>query len=80
MSTLKDALWRKRAAAIPEIPPPITITDGDELRGLPKRGGKMPSQVRERSKLSSTDEIIRISNMMDMNIKFFFYTSTLPTK
>lgn len=28
--TLKDALRRAREAAIPDIPPPITITEGDE--------------------------------------------------
>lgn len=40
---LKEAFRRKHAMATPEIPPPITMTDGDEPCGLPKRGGKVPS-------------------------------------
>jgi len=47
--TLKDASWSLRAAASPEIPPPITMTVGSELFGLSTCEMKVPSHWLKRN-------------------------------
>lgn len=57
--TLKDASWRIRAAAIPDIPAPITITDGTDLCWLSMSDVIVPSRnlLGKKSLGSMNDEV-----------------------